>query len=93
MARPELQERGLASLLKQSLQELSEFLQGLVQRGGYSDPSAAPGPALSSPDLLWRAIVDGDAGMVADVIRQGGLVSGRTKDWASAAHRSPQPWG
>ncbi|OLQ07316.1 hypothetical protein AK812_SmicGene9323 [Symbiodinium microadriaticum] len=55
------------------------------------------GTMLSAPEVLWRAIVNGDVASVEAIIRQGGLVSGRTQDpsghsvlWDAVAFQRPE---
>eukprot|EP00913_Durusdinium_trenchii_P016641 g15642.t1 len=55
------------------------------------------GTMLSTPEVLWRAIVHGDLASVESIIRLGGLVSGRTQDpsghsvlWNAIAFERPE---
>ncbi|CAJ1405855.1 unnamed protein product [Effrenium voratum] len=72
-------ELGVLPFLEQMLKELSECLQGTA-RLEKSLSASAGGSMLSAPEVLWRAIVHGDVASVESIIRQGGLVSGRTQD-------------
>lgn len=89
---PALVDLGVAPPLVQALHELNESVQGLPQaRGG------APGIYLAVPEVVWRAVVDGDVRTMEAVICQGGLVSGRTRDpqghsvlWDAIAFGSPE---
>jgi len=67
------------------MRELSECMQGLsptsLEGSSASNaPARGSGALLSAPEILWRAIVNGDVYAVESIIRQGGLVSGRTQD-------------
>jgi len=76
---------GVSSLLEPAMRELSECMQGLSPTtlegsSASSAPARGSGALLSAPEILWRAIVNGDVYAVESIIRQGGLVSGRTQD-------------
>lgn len=67
----------------QHLQEIEELASGrFPTEAAGTEPGEAPAPdiGLAAPELLWRAVVDGDARTVQTVIQHGGLVSGRTLD-------------
>lgn len=73
-------ELGALPLLSQALRELAECTHGLgTQELDDSGPVRASA-MLNAPEVLWRAIVNGDVHNVEGIIRQGGLVSGRTQD-------------
>jgi len=73
---PEMRELGVEPALQSALHELSDSVQGLPQ----ATTNSAPGMYLAAPEIIWRAITEGDAATVAAIIRQGGLVSGQTRD-------------
>jgi hypothetical protein len=73
---PEMRELGVEPALQSALHELSDSVQGLPQ----AIANSAPGMYLAAPEIVWRAITEGDATTVAAIIRQGGLVSGQTRD-------------
>ncbi|CAK9010979.1 BTB domain-containing protein [Durusdinium trenchii] len=88
-------ELGVQPFLEQILKELSECLQGTRRlEQSFVTPG---GTMLSTPEVLWRAIVHGDLASVESIIRLGGLVSGRTQDpsghsvlWNAIAFERPE---
>jgi len=93
VSRPELQQIGVTQILSQSQRELAELKQVMSKAWG----GAAPGVYLSSPEVLWKAVTDGDTTTVEHIIKQGGLVSGCTKDpqghsalWDAVAFHRPE---
>jgi len=89
-------ELGVLPFLEQMLKELSECLQGTTRlQSSFQMPGNST--LLSTPEVLWRAIVHGDLASVESIIRHGGLVSGRTQDpsghsvlWNAIAFERPE---
>jgi len=75
VAQPELRQLGVAPALSHTLHELSERQQGMLP-----DTDIAARMHLAVPDVVWRAVVEGDVQAVASMIHKGGLVSGRMRD-------------
>lgn len=85
-AQPELQRLGLVQLVQQARQELSECMRGFVRAkadvgtGALQDHVEQVEQTAPPPEILWRAIVEGDLRVVSAVIEQGALKSGKTRD-------------
>eukprot|EP00435_Cladocopium_sp_Y103_P034528 s2108_g8.t3 len=85
-----------SAVQSQLTQLLSECLQGTTRlQSSFQMPGNST--LLSTPEVLWRAIVHGDLASVESIIRHGGLVSGRTQDpsghsvlWNAIAFERPE---
>ncbi|CAK0904384.1 unnamed protein product [Prorocentrum cordatum] len=76
----ELQGFSVAIGAAQHLQEIGDLASGISAEAVGSRPGQARGARLAVPELLWKAVMDGDSRTVQAVIQHGGLVSGRAED-------------